>query len=103
MLAEKIQALEYENVKLKELLKLQEENILKPKECGNCKYYIQHYGKSAGGIYFKLYTGHCTCGVPVRKRKGKKNPEPEDTCTCFQEKMGDRWIAAEKGKICEKT
>ena len=30
MLAEKIQALEYENTKLKELLKLQEENIPKP-------------------------------------------------------------------------
>jgi len=84
MLAEKIQALEYENAKLKELLKLQEEDVPKPKECGNCKFFIRHYGKQ-GGVYYKLYEGHCTCGVPIKQRKGKKNPTLEDTCTCFEE------------------
>lgn len=83
MLAEKIQALEYENVKLKELLKLQEENIPKPKEYKNCRYFVRHYGKT-DGIYYKLYEGHCTCKVPIKKRKGKKDPTLEDTCLCFK-------------------
>lgn len=87
MLAEQIKKLEYENTKLKELLKLQEENIPKPKECGNCRYFVRHYGK-LDGIYYKLYVGHCICKVPIKKRKGKKEPTVEDTCTCFQEK---RW------------
>ncbi len=39
---------------------------------------------TATGIYFKLYTRHCTCGVPIRQRKGKKEPIPDDTCSCFE-------------------
>ncbi len=55
----------------------------KPKKCEKCKYYIQHYGRTVTGVYFKLYTGHCTCGVPVKQRRGKKEPTPDDTCSCF--------------------
>lgn len=87
MLAEEIEKLEYENAKLRELLKLQQEDIPKPKQCKNCKYFRQHYSRTEYGNYFKLYMGHCICGVPTGKRKGKKNPTPEDTCICFQENI----------------
>lgn len=61
------------------------ENITKLKQCRNCKHYVQHYGKSGNGAYFRLYTGHCTCDVPMGKRKEKADPTLEDTCLCFQE------------------
>lgn len=77
MLSEKIAELEVENIKFKNLLKS------KSKKCENCKYYIQHYGRTVTGVYFKLYIGHCTCGVPVKQRRGKKEPTPDDTCFCF--------------------
>ena len=85
MLAEKIEKLEYENARLREILRLRTDSIPKPRECQNCKYYIRHYGRSNEGVYFKLHIGHCACGVSIGKRKGKGNPTPEDTCTCFEE------------------
>ena len=83
-LSEQIAELELENKELKELLKQVNEDVAKPKKCEKCKYYIQHYGRTVTGIYFKLYTGHCTCGVPIKQRKGKKELLPDDTCSCFE-------------------
>lgn len=84
MLSEAIEKLEQENAKLKELLKRTYENTPKPKQCDYCKHYIRHYGKKRDGSYYRIYTGHCICGVPTSKRKGKKEPTPEDTCLCFE-------------------
>ncbi len=84
MLSEQIAELELENKELKELLKQVNEGIPKSKKCENCKFYIRHYGRASNGVYFNLYTGHCTCGVPVKQRRGKKEPTPDDTCSCFE-------------------
>lgn len=87
MLAEQIKKLENDNARLLEILRLRTENIPKPKECRDCKHYRQHYCKDEFGTYFKVYAGHCICKVSTKKRKGKKEPTPEDTCLCFQERI----------------
>ena len=80
---------EKENQKLKGIRQTSDD-ILKPMNCRHCKFFIQHYGKEKG-IYFKIYAGHCTCGVPLGKRKGKSNLTPEDTCLCFEEGQYGEW------------
>lgn len=85
MLSQQVLKLEEENQRLRELLKRADETIPKPKQCQNCKHYIQHYARVSGGNYHKIYAGHCTCKVPMGQRKGKKDPIPEDTCLCFEE------------------
>lgn len=89
MLSEQIAELELENEKLKEKLQQANEGIPKAKKCEKCKYYIRHYGRASDGIYFNLYTGHCICGVPIKQRKGKKNPALDDTCSCFESR---KWL-----------
>lgn len=87
MLSDKVQKLELENKRLSTIITdISREDIPKPKDCKGCKHYIQHYARSEYGTFFRLYTGHCTCGVPINKRKEKTNPTPEDTCLCFEEK-----------------
>lgn len=86
MISEKVQKLELENKRLGELIVKINENIPKPKDCKNCRHYVQHYFKDEYGNFCMLYMGHCTCGVPIGKRKGKKHPSLEDTCLCFEEK-----------------
>ena len=86
MISEKVQALELENKRLRTLILSQSESIPQPKDCEHCKHYIRHYGRDNYGTYFKLYSGHCACSVPARKRKGKKSPAPEDTCLCFEKR-----------------
>ena len=83
MLSEEIAEMERENRQLKELLQRSYETIQQVKQCENCKHYIRHYGRR-DGLYYRLYTGHCVCGVPIHKRKGKSHPTPEDTCLCFE-------------------
>lgn len=88
MLSEEIKKLEEENKRLKVLVGRIQEGIPRPKNCENCKNYIQHYGRDSWGTYYKIYRGHCRCDVPVKKRKGKSVPTPEDTCLCFEERRG---------------
>ena len=84
MLAEEIAKLEGENQRLKVLVNQMMGNIPKPKNCQNCKYYVRHYGKR-NDVYYPLHFGHCICGVPIKERRGKKNPTLNDTCLCFKE------------------
>ena len=84
MLSEEIAKMERENRQLKELLQRVNESTAKPKQCKNCKYYIQHYGRSADRQYFPVNFGHCICGVQIKKRRTKQM-KPEDTCLCFEE------------------
>ena len=86
MISEKVQELELENKQLRTLILRQQENIPQPKDCEHCKHYIQHYGRTGYGQYYRIYMGHCTCGVPAGKRKGKSKPIPEDTCLCFEKR-----------------
>lgn len=60
-----------------------EESNGKKKNCENCEYYTQHYARTSQGTYFKINVGHCVCHVPIKERKGKKYPKPDDICTCF--------------------
>lgn len=85
MLSEEIAKLERENSYLKALLEEIETNPAKMKNCTDCKFYRQHYCKQ-DGVYYKIYAGHCICGIPAKKRKGKKEPFPDDTCLYFEEK-----------------
>ena len=88
MLSDKVQKLELENKRLATIIAdITKSDVPKPKYCEQCKHYIQHYGRDEYGIFFMLYTGHCTCGVPAGKRKGKSSPTSEDTCLCFEEKI----------------
>ena len=84
MLAQEILKLEHENQRLKEQLAQLGEDFHKPKNCVSCKHYVQHYIRVSGG-YYPLYFGHCVCGVPIKERKGKKDPALNDTCLCFEE------------------
>ena len=86
MLAEEIAKLEGENQRLKELIKQMMGDVPKPKNCQNCKHYVQHYRMDDWGRFHKIYIGHCNCEVPIKKRNGKKEPNPEETCLCFEEK-----------------
>lgn len=89
MLSQKVQELELENQRLATLLSdLIKSDIPKPKDCEHCQHYIRHYIRDKHGTFHGLYEGHCACGVPAGKRKGKTCPSPEDTCLCFEEKAG---------------
>lgn len=91
MLSAKIMELENENYVLKEALnelekKMEQNEVVKPKSCQYCKYYVQHYIK--GGLnyraeYTPIYDGHCTKGVPIKKG-GRRNSKPDDTCMYFE-------------------
>jgi len=86
MLSSQIMELESENRQLRELLQRLNEDISKPKDCGHCRHYVQHYARNGYNDFHIVYMGHCTCGVPINKRKGKKYPAPDDTCMCFEER-----------------
>ena len=86
MLSESVLKLETENRKLRELLKKCNEDIPKPRDCEHCSHYRQHYCRDEYGTFYKVYTGFCTCSVPVGKRKGKAKPTPKDVCQCFKER-----------------
>lgn len=85
MILQEIAELMKENKELK--VKLEEQKLKvegkKPEMCANCKHYIQHYGRTDNGVYFKIHAGHCTCDVPVKKG-GKKRPVPDDSCQYFE-------------------
>ena len=83
MLSEEIAKLESENRHLKALLEEIKVNPVKIKDCTHCKFYMQHYCR-INGVYREIYAGHCTCEVPIKKRKGKTHPVPDDTCLCFE-------------------
>ena len=86
MLSEEIKKIEDENHRLKVLVGQMLDEIPRPRNCESCEYYVQHYGRDSWGTFYKIYRGHCRCGVPAKKRKGKSEPEPEDTCLCFKER-----------------
>lgn len=85
MLSDELKKIEDENQRLKVLVQQMLGSVPKRKNCESCKHYIQHYGRNAWGTYFKINAGHCICEVPTKKRKGKSEPTPEDTCLCFEE------------------
>lgn len=88
MLSDKIRELELENRRLSKLIKdAVAADIPKLRNCETCKYFRQYYCRDKYGTYYKVYTGHCMCGVPIKERKGKKMPTPEDTCTCFEKRF----------------
>lgn len=79
MLATEVQKLETENRILKESLEIAERKLgsqQRPKDCGNCIYYIQHYVKS-GSQFVPTYCGHCIHGN-LKKRK------TDDSCKYFE-------------------
>ncbi len=84
MLSSEILKLETENQELKEMLRILSKDTSKPKDCRHCKYYIQYYCRDNHGNFRTIYAGHCICGVPSRKRNGKRNPTPEETCLCYE-------------------
>lgn len=86
MLSEEIKKLEDENRCLKVMVGQMLEDLPRPRNCENCKYYVQHYGRDRWGTYYKVYIGHCMCNVPIKTRKGKSKPTPEDNCLCFEER-----------------
>lgn len=87
MLSQKVQELELENKRLVMIIEdITKSDVAKPKNCGNCKYYRQHYCRDRYGTYYGVYSGFCDCNVPVKRRRGKTKPTPEDTCLCYEEK-----------------
>ena len=86
MLTEEIKKIEDENQHLKVLLGQMLGDIPRPKNCRNCKNYTQHYIRDDWGAFHKINMGHCRCEVPIKKRKGKSEPAPDDTCLCFEER-----------------
>ncbi|MCI9080598.1 MAG: hypothetical protein HFH68_17110 [Lachnospiraceae bacterium] len=87
MLSQKVQELELENKRLKIIIEdITKSDAPKPKNCEGCEHYRQYYCRDKYGTYYKMYTGHCACGVTAGKRKGKTHPSPEDTCLCYEEK-----------------
>lgn len=83
MVAEKVQALEQENVLLKSQIE-QLENICGgkvevPKNCEYCSHFIQHYIKTGSG-YYPTCDGHCVAGNRIKDRK------TNDTCKVFVKK-----------------
>ncbi len=91
MLSKEVSKLEYENAALRSTLeelkqKMEEGAVSKPKSCQYCKYYVQHYIKGGSGhqsVYRAIYSGHCSCGVPIKKGR-KRDPKPDDTCPYFE-------------------
>lgn len=87
MLSQKVQELELQNRRLKTLIEKNiQAGIPKPKNCENCEHFMQYYWRDDYGTFHKIYAGRCVCGVPIKIRKGKKNPSPEDMCLCYEER-----------------
>ena len=67
-----------------------EGKIMERKKCGNCSYFVQHYGLGDRSFY-RLYCGHCTRFAP----KGRK----PDTQACEHfvagEADADRFVTGE--------
>lgn len=82
-----VRKLEEENQNLRDAIeelgrKMERNEVLKPKSCQYCLYYIQHYRKKNNGEFVPIYAGHCVCEVPVKKGR-KSNPAPDNTCPYF--------------------
>ena len=60
-----LEALRRENESLKKLLQAEPEK--KPKQCKDCKFFIQHYIRIYGR-YSKLDKGHCVAGKSCKDR-----------------------------------
>jgi len=43
--------------------------------CGQCRYFIQHYGLSREGVLYKINCGHCIKGRPKTKKPDRKGCE----------------------------
>ncbi len=84
MVAEKVQELEQENIKLKaQVIELQEicgNRAELPKNCEYCENFIQHYIRSRSG-YYPTCSGHCVAGS---RTKGRKTG---DTCRAYVKKQ----------------
>lgn len=83
MVAEKVQALEQENILLKSQIE-QLENICGnkvelPKNCEYCSNFMQYYIKT-GSSYYPVYSGYCVAGNRIKNRK------TSDTCKAFVKK-----------------
>ncbi|MFG6383427.1 MAG: keratin [Lachnospiraceae bacterium] len=83
MVAEKVQALEQENILLKSQIEQLESicgNKLElPKNCEYCSNFLQYYIRS-GNTYHPTYNGHCVAGNRIKGRK------VNDTCKAFVKK-----------------
>lgn len=78
-----VAALEEENIRLKNEVQLLRETLgeepeKKPKNCGKCAYFTQHYA-SFGSVFKEINSGHCTRGSRV-----KSNRKQEDSCSFFE-------------------
>lgn len=84
MVAEKVQELEQENIKLKaQVIELQEicgNRTELPKNCEYCEHFIQHYIRGGSG-YYPTHDGHCAAGNRIKNRK------TEDTCKAYAKKQ----------------
>lgn len=84
MVAEKVQELEQENIKLKaQVIELQEicgNRAELPKNCEYCENFIQHYIRSRSG-YYPTCSGHCVAGSRTKGRKAG------DTCRAYVKKQ----------------
>ena len=83
MVAEKVQELEQENIRLKEQVqKLQDicgGKVELPKNCEYCENFVQHYIR-CGNTYHPICNGHCKAGNRIKDRK------ISDTCKSFSQK-----------------
>lgn len=43
--------------------------------CGQCRYFIQHYGLTKEGWLVQVHCGHCTKGRPKTKKPDRKGCE----------------------------
>lgn len=86
MLAEDVKKLEQENKRLeaenRELRNILGSDIPKPKKCGNCAHFIQHYISIGIDRYAATHSGHCTHGRTVTKKPDGK--------TCQYYELGSR-------------
>ena len=81
MLSDRVKQLEDENNQLKEENEKLKDlvDLPRPKDCCNCRYYMQHYVK-AGNSYGKTYSGHCVQGNRAKTRK------PDETCRYYEKR-----------------
>lgn len=83
MLAEDVRKIEHENERLteenRELRILLGDEPPKPKNCGCCAHFIQHYINIGINSYRETYSGHCIHGRVVNKKPDGK------TCRYFEQ------------------
>ena len=85
-----LEALRRENESLRKQLQAEPEK--KPKQCKDCKFFIQHY-TYLHGRYSKLDKGHCVAGKSCKDR-----PADNKKCEYFEFGTYEQLIAEKEAK-----